>query len=546
MDRLRLLVAIAIAGCARSGGAPPAAPGVSAQPAARPIRVRAVDRTSVTLLGARAQPDGGLVLIGVSGRGVDIGDARVCINGGVFVSRLDAAGAVGWTRCLPSPGWNTVLAAVADDAVWVVWRVDPSDPKHVHGDTRTLAVADRIGLDGTPIDTRDVVVWRDTRNSPGTAAASARNAAENLALKTAATAGGELLIAGASKTAALTGGRWEVQADNISLHGFVLAVPATGPVRAVVDGHDMLFHDVAAAGGRYVATGWCSSQRYTPAGTPHLVDCPGSTTAVIVDGDLAGTAPPRVRVIEGDTYDVKGAIDEDGAIVVAGHSWRSPVIDGRKLTTTCTPGAFVASWTRAGTQRFARALGDCRQDRASPLAHDGVSTAASDDRISDHHLGVPAVAVLGKEPAVVVSVGPEVNGLDWPVRFDGRAIEAPFATSAIALVLDAGGQILRHRNLQFVGKPEGTGPAGCTPRRSRGRGRGRRDRRGPPRLARRRPQRQPRVRRPAVRAGVTDLAGALLRRPPVHAATARRVRGRGGGRARDRAPAAPLRVGSRS
>jgi hypothetical protein len=459
MDRRRrrlVAIAVAIAGCTpTSGTPPPAMSGVAAQPASRPIRVRGVDRKGVTLIGARGLPDGGLVLIGESAHGVDIGAARECTPGGVFVSRLDAAGVPAWTRCLPSPGWNTVVAAVGDDAVWIVWKVNPSDPKHVHGDARTLAVADRLTLDGKQLDTRDVIVWRDPKASAGTAEASARNAGENLTLKAATTAGGELLIAGASKTASLTNGRWEVQESHISLHGFVLAVPATGPVRAVVHEPDMLFHDVATANGAYVATGWCSSQRYSPAGTPHLVTCPGSTTAVVVDGDLAGTAKPRVRVIEDDIYDVRGAIADDGTIVVGGHGWQPPIVEGVKLTTSCAPAAFVASWTKAGDLRFARPLGDCKQDRPSPFAHEGVASSLADDRISDHGLAVPAIAVLGGEATVVVSVRRETNGLDWPVRFDGRAIHAPHATGAIVLALDARGQIVRHHGLEFSAKPEG-------------------------------------------------------------------------------------------
>jgi hypothetical protein len=448
---LSLLVVGAFAGCWRKT---PPRPAVANVKPPSTIRLRGPELAEVTLVASTALPDGGLVIVGASPTGVRVGaDVRCKVpTEGTFIARFTAAGELSWMRCVPGQN-RYVVAAASASAVWIARIVRPTSSPQT--DFTDLIVADRFTAAGEPAGSRVVSVFHDPGKS-----SSAYNAAENMQINAAVLAGDELVIAGTSKTGAIVDGQWTIEDSGISLHGFVLAVPAAGPVRSIFDSADTLFEDLSIANGRFVASGWCSTSARSSASpiaraVSPRVTCRHSTTGFSVDGDVAGQAPPRIRVYGSDTYDVRSAIAGDGSVVIAATSWRSPLtFEGITIESKCAKFAFAVKFSPQGPATFARALGDCMQPVSSPYSYDGGASSAADDRISDHTFEIRDVAIVDGEPAIVVGVSEETNHLDWPVRFDGVKVSVPFADSAVLLVLDTGGKIVRHRELRFTGTPE--------------------------------------------------------------------------------------------
>src|SRR5262249_35161189 len=149
------------------------------------------------------------------------------------------------------------VAAASDAGVWIATVVMPDEPAHIHGDVRDLVVARVVRLDGTVGDERPVISWRDPHEGASSSNEASRSA-ENIKLSAAALAGDELVLAGTAMPGAIADGTWQTSTTGLAMEGFVLAVPTTGPVRAVATSGDTVFEDVAVAGHRYVAAGWCS------------------------------------------------------------------------------------------------------------------------------------------------------------------------------------------------------------------------------------------------------------------------------------------------
>ena len=437
---------VLLAGCWRAADTrqPRAAP---APPPA--IRLRAPELGSVSVLSATALDDGGLIIVGTSFLGIRL-DKEIRCAGAMFFARLDGAGRARWTRCAPADHYRRIVAAASDAGVWVARIVDPNASDHVHGDSRDLIVVERYTATGEPAGSRVVSVFFDPQRSEH----SARNAADNMQLTAATIANGELILAGSSKSGGIVGGQWQIPESYISLHGFVLGIPADGPVRSVFDSGNVVIEDVSTANGRFVATGWCSTS--TKSAAVQRVSCSGGgTTAFSVDGTLAGDPNSRVRVFGQDIYDVRSAIANDGSIVIAGTSWRNSIdIEGAPLSSKCAKFAFAAAFSPRGTRAFARVLGDCRQHEPSPYAIDGAASSAADDQISDQTFDIHDVAFVNGAPVIVVGVAADTNHVAWPVRFDGVPLSVPFARAAALLVLDARGTITSHRMMRFIGPSE--------------------------------------------------------------------------------------------
>lgn len=425
-------------------GAPAIAP-APAPPTPIDIAVHAPRGGSVELVAAAGLSDGGLIVV------THAFPACERHERGLAVTRFDTGGHARWTRCVPETPWGRAVAAASDDGVWIAQTVEPSAAEHVHGDDRDLVVARHVRADGVVGEARTIVRYHAASPSrdPGSVSNLARNSVENLRLSAAAVAHGELIVAGATKAGAIVDGAWQTEADGISMQGVVLAVPLDGPVRVIAASANALFEDVAVAGQRYVATGWCSHASNTPG--DELFACPPALTAFAITGELG--AAPRVHVLGADVYDAHAAIDRDGAITVAASAWRSPVtIDGATIASTCARFAFAVSWTRAGELGFARPLADCTQPHASPFALDGHAVSAADDNISEHLLDVAGVAMIDRAPIVTIRAE-ETNHLDWPVHVDSLALPAPFGRAGAVLVLDQTGRIVRHRVLLVDGRP---------------------------------------------------------------------------------------------
>ncbi len=448
---LLMLVVVASAGCWKTADTRRSTIANTQAKTVPAIRLRAPELAEVTVVASSGLDDGSLIVVGSSLTGVRDGKDVRCSKAGetAFIARFEATTKLRWMKCVQGdPRLGMVGAASSSAGVAIARIVDSS--ANTQSDVRDLIVVDRFTLAGEPAGSQVVGVFYDPKHDSN----SARNVAENSRLSTAVFAGDELVIAGVSKSGSIVDGQWRVPESYISMHGFVLSVPKVGPVRAVFESSNVLFEDVSVAGRRFVASGWCSSGAGTTTNAPPRVVCSGSTTVFSVDGSLDGGSAPRIRVYGSDMYEMRSAMAEDGAIVVAATSWRSAVtIGGTELASTCAKFPFVARFTAAGTLDYARVLGDCRQSVQSPFANGGTSSAA-DDQNSDHTFSIHDVAIVGGDLIVVVGIDEDTNHLDWPVRFDSVKVAVPFGHSAAAFALDARGKVIRHRVLDFKGPSE--------------------------------------------------------------------------------------------
>jgi len=408
----------------------PVAPAATSTPNAAPIRARL---HASELYGTAALADGGVVVLDA------VGTACPSPERSLSVTRFDAGGRVAWVRCLPSSP-EAALVAASVGAIWIVRRVDPNAPDHVHRDLHDLAVVDRLAFDGAPIETRVIAVWRD---EPG-AVASDRLAylrANMLWLNAARIADDTLLLGGSSSHGRLVDGRWEVHDPSTGApSGFVLAFPAAGPPRAVIDEPYLTIEDLDVARGWYAAGGRCWLIPGQP--TSQIVTCPRGTAAFVIEGQLAAARPSQVHPLEMEYQNLHVAIDAAGEVIVVAASLNVAMLGGKRVASACgSPYAIAASWTRDGALRFARALGDCRRpggERARPV------------------LDVFDVTFLGDRPVIALFVRPDPDSTA-PIQFDDGQLAVEYAGSSIVLELDPSGHVARYRKLRFTGRPARAG-----------------------------------------------------------------------------------------
>jgi hypothetical protein len=407
------------------------------------VRVRAADRSDVSLVSAMPFKEGGLVLLLAGDGPIDVGAARLCTTReGMLAVRLDRAGNVVWARYLAVPA-SKVVAAIDGSWIWIarVTQLAPASER-LPGDVRPLIVVDRLSFDGTYFDSRVVATWRtDGVRDQGA------HVMETAKLARAAADFGILYLAGTSDHGRMVGGRWQVDDTSSVQTGFVLAIAWWGPIESVVAEDGYVVEDLGVAVDHFVMAGWCAS-----AGSSI---CPAvSTASIVVYGPLSRVdTHKRHRVNLGRSLaKVHTAINDKGEILVASTSWeKEAVVEGVELHSTCARFAYVASWTDEGDLLFARPLGDCTQFHDSPFGVDG---EAPDGRVSGHQLEAIDVAFIDYQPVVTVRVEPEGDRRAWPVRFDGTRVSTPFASAAIVLPLDAVGRIVRPRVVNAVRRLE--------------------------------------------------------------------------------------------